>query len=505
MRCNIKQKGAIQIMDIKAKIQELISTGILKFTPSKYQEDVFHNIVFSEDHLAIMAVAGSGKTTTIEAALNFIPTTDKVDFVAFNKTIAQELGKRAPKHVRARTMHSMGLAALNKTQRRKVYGNKLFEITKDVADKYPALDRDASKAVFSLTLKVIPLLKGELMEPTDKNIDAICFKHGLEVPHMATYNFIKDVFQASLDDERTVDFDDMIFKAVKEQAPVEVVDWLFVDEAQDLNAAQVELLMMAVGPDTRVIVVGDPYQSIYGFRGADTEAMPKLIKRLGAKELPLSICYRCPPEHIEIAQQYVPHIEANPEHAPGKVEDINVDLLFEYVSPEDLCVCRFNAPLVRPAFDLLRMGVKVCIRGRDIGQGLIKLIDQMKVSDIDKLYDKLYDWKEAQVAKAEAKGANPQSIEDKYDTIVEFIEANEFNNATELKDYIKDLFSDDRAQVTFSSVHRAKGLEADNVFIIAPESMPSKYANKDWEIQQEANIQYVAVTRAKKALYFVRV
>jgi len=60
-----------------------------------------------------------------------------------------------------------------------------------------------------------------------------------------------------------------------------------------------------------------------------------------------------------------------------------------------------------------------------------------------------------------------------------------------------------RAQVTFSSFHRAKGLEADNVFIIKPSSMPSKRASQDWEIRQEQNIMYVAYTRAKDTIFMV--
>lgn len=491
MRCNNKQKGAIQTMNPN-------------FTPSVYQQAIFDDIMFGEGNTVIDAVAGSGKTTTIKQALHYIDPSKKVRFVAFNKHIQVELAEDVPDNVEVSTMHSMGFAGIKKVQKRKLVSNKLFQITSEVSKKYPSLSKDESKALFSLVLKVVPLLKGELMEPTDKNIDALCYKHGIEIPTMATYNFVKEVMQASIDDEYEIDFDDMIYKAVIENVPIETVDWLFIDEAQDLNAAQVELLMMAVGPDTRVVAVGDPYQSLYGFRGADTDAMDKLTKRLNAKKLPLSICYRCPPEHIELAQAFVPHIEANPDHEPGLVKDINADLLSEYVAPEDLCVCRYNAPLVRPAFDLLRQGIKVCIRGRDIGTGLIKLIDQMKTKNIDTLFEKLYDWRNDQIAKAEKKGANPQAIEDKYDTIVEFIESNNFRDTDELKKYIKDLFSDDRAQVTFSSIHRAKGLEANNVFIIAPETMPSKYASQDWEVQQEANVQYVALTRAKQDLYFVR-
>ena len=57
-----------------------------------------------------------------------------------------------------------------------------------------------------------------------------------------------------------------------------------------------------------------------------------------------------------------------------------------------------------------------------------------------------------------------------------------------------------------STVHKAKGLEADNVYIICPDSLPMKFENQqEWEYAQEMNLKYVAVTRAKKKLVFVDV
>ena len=73
-------------------------------------------------------------------------------------------------------------------------------------------------------------------------------------------------------------------------------------------------------------------------------------------------------------------------------------------------------------------------------------------------------------------------------------------------DRLNTLFSDTRNgnAVTLSTVHKAKGLEADNVFILLPEFLP--FLRKDqqqWEIEQEYNLKYVAITRAKKNLYYV--
>jgi len=278
---------------------------------------------------------------------------------------------------------------------------------------------------------------------------------------------------------------------------------VLVHNCQDLNPAQVELILKSLKKNGRVIAVGDPYQSLYGFRGADTEAMPKLIKRLNAKVMPLSISYRCPTSHVKLAQTIVPEIEAAENAEEGRIIDIKEDELCEVISPNDLCICRFNAPLVRPAFDLLRSGIKVCIRGKDIGTGLTKLIKGFGTNNIDEMVKKFYTWTSKEIAKAEKKGLSTDPIEDKYDTIMAFADMADARNVAELIMHIEDIFDDKRAQVTFSSVHRAKGLEADNVFIIKPSAMPSRRASKDWEIRQEQNIRYVAFTRAKDVLYMV--
>jgi len=71
-----------------------------------------------------------------------------------------------------------------------------------------------------------------------------------------------------------------------------------------------------------------------------------------------------------------------------------------------------------------------------------------------------------------------------------------------LKSTIDELFSDAQASIWLSSVHRAKGLEADRVFIIRPEQLPPRWSKPGtWQYEQELNLKYVAMTRAKKELW----
>jgi superfamily I DNA/RNA helicase len=163
--------------------------------------------------------------------------------------------------------------------------------------------------------------------------------------------------------------------------------------------------------------------------------------------------------------------------------------LMQQVQDNDMILCRINAPLVKVCYSLIKQGKKATIVGRDIGKGLIALIDRLKPWDINDLLVKLNDYKFKEIDKLEKAGRESQAeaIKDKCDTLVA------------LTDGVNDLTTLN----SLSSVHRAKGLEADNIYVLKPHLMPFPKATKDWEVEQERNVMYVALTRAKKKLAFV--
>ena len=79
------------------------------------------------------------------------------------------------------------------------------------------------------------------------------------------------------------------------------------------------------------------------------------------------------------------------------------------------------------------------------------------------------------------------------------------NSIAEVKKKVDALFSDDGKEgIILSTAHKSKGLEAENVHIILPETMPLKSVFLQWEKTQEANLHYVAITRAKKTLNYIK-
>lgn len=470
---------------------------------SHYQKAIFENIEETNDNLIIEGVAGCGKTATVIEAANSVEGSSI--FLAFNSHVVKELAGRLPQHVICQTLHSVGLQSVKSVYRSatvdksKMY-NILRELTQDMERDYAGRAKYIGDAQ-----KIISLLGANLLEPTVGNVEDLFFMHGVDEPKNFE-RFMKIVEKAikkNNSSTTTISFDDMLTYPIHKGLVCKRYDNVFVDEIQDLNAVQVALLLKCVKKTGRIIGVGDRSQAIYGFRGADTNAIPNIIEKLDATVLPLSISYRCPKTHIQLAKQFVPEIEAAPNADEGIMFSISIDEFIEHVVVNDLVLCRNNAPLVKPALELIIDGKKAVIKGKDIGTNLIKLVKATKAKTIPQLERNIENWRMVEKEKAERKGKSSELIDDKADCIVALVDGIHPETIQDLNNYIKSLFSDSNAAITFSSIHKAKGLEAEHVFILYPSLMPSKYAHQDWQHQEERNIQYVAYTRAKQTLVFV--
>lgn len=179
------------------------------------------------------------------------------------------------------------------------------------------------------------------------------------------------------------------------------------------------------------------------------------------------------------------------------------------VKDGDFIVCRVNAPLVSQCFRFLKEGRRATIQGRDIGQGLVSLVKKMKAGDVTVLMAKLSDWYYGEQRKENAK-RNPSearmiALGDKYDCLIAFTEG--ASNVDEVIRKIEQVFVEDRNApgIRLSSIHRAKGLEAERVFFLMPEGCgcPHPMARTPWQLDQEWNLKYVAITRAIKELIYV--
>lgn len=472
---------------------------------SNYQLNIFADVAGGTGHTIVEALAGSGKTSTIVEALKYIPDGISWLLVAFNKKIAEELKARAPKTGQISTLHSLGLKSLGATF-------KQVTIDVDKADKIVVKllgDKDETKELRFLVVKGMSLAKGYLAATKDE-IDEILDLHDVEPPaeierDVFIYHII-DAMEESKRNIKQIDFDDMVWMPNVLKVNVPKFDRVFIDEAQDLNRAQLHLVLKAVQPkpktkkskpEGRITALGDRWQAIYHFRGADSNAMDYLQQTLNAKLLPLSITYRCPTSVVYEAQKLVPKLEAAPNAPSGKVSFINIEEMKKIAKPGCFILSRVNAPLVGLAMNFIRQGVPVNIQGRDLGNNLQSLIKRSRCKSLDKFLEWLNNWAKKECKRLTDRGRDTTIITDKIECFHALAES--VDNLADLKSYLDRLFSDvdDYRKVILSTTHRAKGLERDVVFML---SGTYRYSDD----QEERNLRYVAITRAKKELYFVK-
>lgn len=454
--------------------------------PSQYQEDIFKFVQSGTGHAVVEAVAGSGKTTTIRKSLDLIDHHKRVLLVAFNKHIADELASKIPMGFEARTCHSIGFEILKQS-----YG--FVKVNNDKVRNILKFDLKCDWKFIKPITRLISLMKSCAYRKWD-NWQALADNHDIEFPKDFDPTFGEKAFDFF---KRGVcDFDDMIWRPVVENLNFPEYDYVFVDEAQDLSPIQVEFVERLLKDTGRIIFVGDSRQAIYGFRGADTEAMERIAQRFNVSKLPLSICYRCAKNVVKRAQDLVPHIECADTQEDGTVTDVKEMVLQD----GDYVLCRVTADLVSECMEQIRNGRKAMVKGRDIGDGLIGLIKQLcKEGDtVETLKEKLFAWQSTQDSDNEAKMV---AVEDKVNTISALCGG--LKNVSEVIQRIETLFSDSTSGIVFSTIHKAKGLEADNVYILRPDLLPHPRCKKEWQRNQEDNLKYVAITRAKKNLYFV--
>ena len=232
-----------------------------------------------------------------------------------------------------------------------------------------------------------------------------------------------------------------------------------------------------------------------------------------AAVLPLSVTYRCQRAIVRLAQEYVPTIEAAPHAAEGEVVQRQgtpehtaqtvADML-----PGTMVVCRANAPLVGQALKLIREGRRAVVKGRDIGKAVVKLYnDCMKryqPSAINECIAVVAEHCQLQADKLRAarKDTQADGLVDRGDTLIAILQASA--DFGDVASRCEALFSDvtTTGAVTFSSIHKSKGLEADRVVWLYPEIgefLKSKSKNADAKAQED-NLSYIAITRAKSLL-----
>lgn len=488
------------------------------FTPSKYQQAILDWLLHGEGSAIVDATAGSGKTSTLKLLAFNLPTNARAVFLAFNKSIATELATKLPSTVTSSTFHALGFKALRSVVTlRKTDSVSAYKVGNLYDDMYPSANSDHNKLARPVVLRLIALAKGQVLLPADITsewCEDTAFYYDVDLPDaldlVTLTSMVRDTLTASNKETTYVDFDDMLYLPLILGAAFEPYQYVMIDEAQDTNAAQRQILARLLRGGGRLIAVGDAAQAIYGFRGADSDALDLIASEFNCVRFPLSISYRCPRAIVQLASEFSDNIEAAPNAIEGTVLYPSKWSVQAFKSG-DLLMCRNTAPIIRVAYKCLVARVPVQVMGREIGNGLKALIKKLagRKHTLDTLPQAISEYQEREVAACLAKRQEykAQAVADKCEAILILMDSMTPEDRTRgidgLLAIIDMLFSDQQNAVRMSTVHKAKGLEAHHTYILDAHLMPSKYAKLPHQQQQERNIQFVATTRSLDTLTYL--
>jgi len=473
--------------------------------PSKYQVRIFDEIENTNNHIIVSAVAGSGKTTTIEHGVRRVP--DKADkaFIAFNNSIVEELKRKIKvPNTTITTMHSFCWRSLIRAKGGglELKKSKSNDIIQKLCVKYK-VDKKSWGFYTFVVSKLVDVMRHNLTVDLE-DLPELAARYDLELKPDMDKMAIETL--ARMDKSQKVfDFTDMIYRAHIDNIRLPKFDVLFIDEAQDLSVLQQAIVSRILKRNGRMIAVGDPRQAIYGFAGADTNSYSNLKSLFpNTTELPLSVSYRCGTRIIEEAKKINPQIEPFDGNEKGEVR---IGFCRE-IRKDDWVLCRNLKPLIILNLYLITRGVRSYIKGVEIGKTLENYIVGLGARSTNDLINRVDEDIERESRKLRSKGVKNPHKTDKIDRMIQRRDIIRVlsRNALSVKDtvnQIRAIFREQKDAVVLSTIHKSKGLENPNVYLLCPELIPSKYATQPWQLEQEDNLLYVAITRAEKKLIYI--
>lgn len=337
---------------------------------------------------------------------------------------------------------------------------------------------------------------------------------------------------------RVIDFTDMLYITYKKLSSGE---WkvpyynyytnIYIDEAQDLSTIQLLMLKFIKRKGGRYIFVLDENQAIYSFAGGNAKScalIPKLYAPI--KEFDLPINYRCPTSHLaKVNRDFGIPIQPRPDAPIGSIKTIDKEEIKKYVHAGDLVISRKNKWLSDVILDLAIHGIPIYMEDKEMVEQIKKLVSSQKAASLYELKNKLekiikkYNVQLEKIVKKETKKAEEDTkkmidVSDTNSRIdnINFIKSilsyyssqpqNKYDKPDDFIRYIDVLLNTKMPSncVRVCSVHKAKGLEAPQTFVLNEAKVCTDRRNSWEQNEQEKNLSYISITRAKENLFLVR-
>jgi superfamily I DNA/RNA helicase len=477
---------------------------------SKYQKAIYKNIDRSKKNLLIQATAGSGKSYTIFQSIQQLCTKPKpinILYLSFGKEISKYAASKIDTtKVNVHTFHGYGSRILShagykyKLDSKKVFSFvKKTKILKDIPSKYrysiaTLLEKIRDTGILTYDVDILQKIFKDnwktMLKFGSTEIDYAVLKSRMDL--------ISKCLQVLDKNKKEMDFNDLqrfpLLLNLFAKIPLrDIPDIVFVDEAQDLNDYQMSFIKELQKRGSRFVVVGDEHQAIYGFRGADMSSMDTLDSLLKPIKLSLSVSYRCSSKIVNYIKyrrklkkwkdiDMIPNIQGGHVFLikASSADMYQIDKLIKY--KVDMVIASMNKHLMHICVKLHARHIDCTLKGSSVSKLLITLFSYYVAcnNSIDEGCSIL---RALSISK-------DSKVKDSAQCALIFIKAFNIKTFKQGMSKIKELSAKDSG-IKLHTVHSAKGLEANSVWVI----------DSWFEDEQTENMEFVAFSRAKTNLY----
>lgn len=459
---------------------------------------------------------GTGKSTEIIKRAEFYTEKydkDKIALCSYTKAAAQVLAKRCGiKSKYIGTLHSLAYKVAGIIREQVVDNTKLRAFFNEIGIPFSGNSVNEDKVLFdgdyylSMHYKAVAECKDDI----DK----------LNMPgSFAEYEYFTEAYSIWKNANGYVDYNDMLQLAIQQESLD--VDVIFIDEAQDLSKLQWNLIEHWTSRIPNIIIAGDDDQAIYEWAGACPQGMSNFEKTYKADRVVLNQSYRIPNKVHKIAEDITKNIKNRvdkvymPRDYDGIVHHyIDFDQITEIKHNDDILILYRNHSMLKAIENYLVKNHLPYVTDngpKGLCQGFLwKLIKTYKKLQQSKNYTLTKTQHKLLARGLQERYRNMLGTDDEY-KIFEEPWQNTININIEDQIYFEALEKHNcmfeiEPTIHLSSIHGAKGREAERVILLnslGEMTADAYYQNENHEMEQEARVFYVAVTRAKKRLDIV--
>ncbi len=278
--------------------------GKLGVTFNRLNKHQRHAVFYQTQHCILAAMVGSGKTTVLIAKIFYL---HFIKGVPFEQMVVLTFTNKAAREIKERIVAFLGHIDPGLNNQLRYFGT-FHSVARQLLEEHPDLSTLGYKPGFMILdeqekeefLSRLINQEGLILKypnKLSKRLKGYKESGSVLMGNMKTEDDLKKLIQLVEVEKRAInsmDFDDLLDYTNKllKNYVTQTPQWIIVDEFQDCNEIQLQLIEYLKGNKTHLFVVGDPNQSIYGWRGSKEQIFSDVYSNWDATWMELPQNYR---------------------------------------------------------------------------------------------------------------------------------------------------------------------------------------------------------------------